>query len=64
MYHRPTLSLFDMDLGRIIRLRYVQGRTTRGIAAVTEMAEATVRSRLKEAVSLLESCLRDKGVLS
>ena len=61
---RRCVRALPVDLGRIIRLRYVQGRTTRGIAAATEMAEATVRLRLKEAVTLLESCLRDKGVLS
>ena len=61
---RLCIKALPADLARIIRLRYVRGRTTRGIAAATEMAEATVRSRLKEAVTLLESCLRDKGVLS
>lgn len=51
------------DLARIVRLRYVEGRTTRGIAAAIDMAEATVRLRLKEAMGLLEECLKGKGVL-
>ncbi len=61
---RLCVQTLPADLTRIIRLRFVQGRTTRGIASAIEMAEATVRLRLKEAVALLESCLRDKGVLS
>ena len=51
------------SLGEVIRLRYVHGQTLRGIAAVTEMPESTVRLRLKEARELLEQCLRSKGVL-
>ena len=61
---RRCVETLPADLVRIIRLRYVQGRTTRGIAAATDMAEATVRLRLKEAMTLLERCLGEKGVLS
>jgi RNA polymerase sigma-70 factor (ECF subfamily) len=50
------------DLARIVRLRYVEGRTTRGIAAVERVAEATVRLRLDEARELLRRCMREKGV--
>ena len=50
------------DLARMVRLRYVEGLTTRGIAEATRMAEATIRLRLAEAKELLERCLRAKGV--
>lgn len=50
------------DLARMVRLRYVEGLTTRGIADATRMAEATVRLRLSEAKELLERCLKGKGV--
>ncbi|MHC4716794.1 MAG: RNA polymerase sigma factor [Planctomycetota bacterium] len=51
------------ELGRIVRLRYVDGRTTRGIAAATGLPESTVRLRLGEAVKLLAGCMRQKGFL-
>jgi RNA polymerase sigma-70 factor (ECF subfamily) len=51
------------DLIRIVRLRYVEGRTTRGMAEEIGMAEATVRLRLKEAHDLVARCLKAKGVL-
>ncbi len=57
------LSRLDEPLGRIIRLRYVSAMTTRGIAAETGLAEATVRLRLREAQDRLEACLRRKGIL-
>jgi RNA polymerase sigma-70 factor (ECF subfamily) len=50
------------DLARMVRLRYVDGLTTRGIAEASRMAEATVRLRLAEAKGLLERCLKAKGV--
>lgn len=49
------------ELGRLIRLRYVEGRTTRGISAATEIPEATVRARLVEARQRLGRCLKAKG---
>jgi len=49
------------ELGRLIRLRYVDGRTTRGIAEATGMPEATVRLRLAEALLTLERLMREKG---
>jgi RNA polymerase sigma-70 factor (ECF subfamily) len=49
------------DLGRIVRLRYVDGLTTRAVAETVRMAEATVRLRLAEAHDLLERCLKSKG---
>jgi len=50
------------DLARLVRLRYVEARTTRGIAAALDLAEATVRLRLGKAMYLLQRCLRSKGV--
>lgn len=49
------------ELAQVIRLRYVEARTTRGIAAATTLPESTVRLRLKEAAEALEKCLRGKG---
>jgi len=49
------------DLARIVRLRYVDGLTTRAVAEAVRMAEATVRLRLGEAHDLLERCLKSKG---
>jgi RNA polymerase sigma-70 factor (ECF subfamily) len=57
------VALLSDSLGEVVRLRYVHGQTLRGIAAVTEMPESTVRLRLKEARNLLEQCLRNKGIL-
>jgi len=50
------------DLRRLIRLRYVDGRTTRGIASVTDSPEATVRLHLDKARDLLRRCLKSKGI--
>lgn len=50
------------ELERIVRLRYVEGRTTRGIATAAGMPESTVRLRLAEAHERLARCLRGKGV--
>ena len=54
----------DPELANVIRLRYVDGRTTRGIADATGISEATVRLRLRDAAVLLEQCLKKKGVFS
>ena len=53
----------DAELGRIVRLRYVRGLTTRGIAREAGMPEATVRSRLEDALKRLARCLKSKGFL-
>jgi RNA polymerase sigma-70 factor, ECF subfamily len=50
------------DLAMIVRLRYVEGRTTRGIADAQSLPESTVRLRLDEAKAALERCLKSKGV--
>ncbi|MGC9454219.1 MAG: RNA polymerase sigma factor [Phycisphaerae bacterium] len=49
------------ELARLVRLRYVEGRTTRGVAAALGLAESTVRQRLAEAHGLLRRCLKGKG---
>lgn len=51
------------ELWQVVRLRYVEGRTLRGVGAAAKMPEATVRLRLKEALALLERCLKQKGML-
>jgi len=51
------------ELARIVRLRYVDGLTTRGLAGATGMAESTVRLRLTEAMAMLHRCLKAKGLM-
>ncbi len=60
---RACVAALPEELAGIVRLRYVDGRTTRGIAAATGMPEATVRLRLAEARQSLQRCLREKGIL-
>ncbi len=48
----------------IVRLRYVDGLSTRAIAGRLELAESTARLWLKEAMASLERCLAGKGILS
>ena len=60
---RQCVQALPEELQRVIRLRYVDGQTTRGIAAETRIAEATVRLRIEEARRLIEKCLRGKGVV-
>ena len=50
------------ELRRVLELRYVEGLTTRSIAATMDMPESTVRLRLEEAYTLLQSRLRKAGV--
>ena len=57
------VSALSDQLQRIVRLRYVDGLTTRGIAASTRMAEATVRLRLVDARGAIERCLKLKGIV-
>lgn len=49
------------ELANLVRMRYVDGLTTRGMAEMTKTPEATVRARLTEAINLLERCLKSKG---
>ncbi|MHC4983533.1 MAG: RNA polymerase sigma factor [Planctomycetota bacterium] len=51
------------ELARIVRMRYVEARTTRGIASETGIPESTVRLRLSEAMAAIEKCLKSKGIL-
>ncbi len=60
---RACIQRLDEDLQKIVRLRYVQGLTTRGMAGQLEMPEATVRLRLKEACGHIQRCLQTKGLL-
>ncbi|MDP6636538.1 MAG: sigma-70 family RNA polymerase sigma factor [Phycisphaerae bacterium] len=57
------VSHLDQQLGELVRMRYVRGMTTRGIAAEAGMPEATVRSRLGEALDCIARCLRGKGIV-
>ena len=52
------------ELARLVRLRYVEGRATRGVGEVAGMPEATVRSRLAEAHARRIECMRGKGFLA
>ena len=58
------VSALPEELARLVRLRYVEGRTTRGVAEAAGMPEATVRSRLAEAHARLLDCMRGKGFLA
>ena len=60
---RECVDALPGELARIVGLRYVNGRTTRGIAAATGIPEATVRLRLGEAKEMLAECLQEKGLL-
>ena len=57
------VELLAAELAGIVRLRYVRGLTTRGIAREAGMPEATVRGRLEDALKRLERCLKGKGIL-
>lgn len=59
---RQCIAALPDDLRRVISLRYVEGLTTRGIAAEVDLAEATVRLRIDDARRRIEQCLRGKGV--
>jgi len=60
---RACVDALPAELARLVRLRYVAGRTTRGIAAETDIPEATVRLRLAEAGELLQRCLARRGIV-
>ncbi len=60
---RQCVSALPDELRLVIRLRYVNGLTTRGIAAETSLAEATVRLRIENARHRIQRCLRGKGVV-
>jgi RNA polymerase sigma-70 factor (ECF subfamily) len=56
------ISRLPEALAHIVRLRYVNARTTRGIAGALGIPEATVRLRLSEAAAAIERCLKSKGI--
>jgi len=58
-----SIKALDPESARLVRLRYVDGRTTRGIAAETGLPEATVRWRLRKALEHLEKDLNAKGII-
>ncbi len=60
---RRCVDSLPGELARIVRLRYVDARTTRGIAAEINLPESTVRLRLTEASAALRQCLKEKGFL-
>ena len=60
---RDCVATLPDDLQRVIRLRYVDGMTTRGISAEIKLPEATVRLRIDDARKRIEKCLRGKGVV-
>lgn len=60
---RECVENLPGELARIVRLRYVDGRTTRGVAEAADIPEATVRLRLGQARELLAKCLREKGLV-
>jgi len=59
---RGCIDALPPDLARIVRRRYVDGMTTRGIATAENLPEATARLRIDEAKAALERCLKSKGV--
>ena len=59
---RRAVAELPPGLAEIVRLRYVDGRTTRGIAAATGIPESTVRVRLEEARMKLGETLRARGI--
>jgi len=56
------VSQLPAELERLVHLRYVEARTTRGIAEVMGIPEATVRLRLGKAQDLIRRCLEGKGI--
>ena len=60
---RFCVDALPPELARLVRLRYVEGRTTRGVAEAAGVPESTVRVRLAEARELLARCMREKGFL-
>lgn len=59
---RDCIDRLGGKLGRYVRLRYVEGLTTRALADRVGVPEATVRLRLAEAKQRLAACLKTKGV--
>jgi RNA polymerase sigma-70 factor (ECF subfamily) len=60
---RRAVEELPADLALLVRLRYVEGRTTRGVAAAAGLPESTVRLRLDEARARLGDLLRAQGIV-
>lgn len=58
---RDCIEALGVEHRAIVRLRYVDGLTTRGIGQRLDLPEATVRLRLGEARGQLLKCLHSKG---
>ncbi|MCE5326849.1 MAG: sigma-70 family RNA polymerase sigma factor [Planctomycetaceae bacterium] len=58
---RLCQSALPRELQRLIYLRYVEGRSMRGVSQAMDLPEATVRLRLTGAYGMLRRCLREKG---
>ena len=57
------LAQRDEAAATLIRLRYVEALTTRGLAARLNLPESTVRLKLAQAHGQLETCMAKKGFL-
>ena len=55
------ITLLPDAMARLIRMRYIQSKTTRGMATELDIAESTVRTRLNKAIEQLELCMTNKG---
>ena len=60
---RACVQQLPPQMRTLVELRYVEGLTTRGIADVCHIPEATVRQRLAEAKDMLQRWLKDRGIL-
>jgi RNA polymerase sigma-70 factor, ECF subfamily len=60
---RDCVGRLPDDLSLLVRLRYVEGLSTRGVSGRGALAESTTRVRLAEALRLLEQCLKSKGIV-
>jgi len=57
------LAQRDEAAATLIRLRYVEAMTTRGLAIRLNLPESTVRLKLAHAHGQLENCMKTKGFL-
>lgn len=55
------IALLPDEMATLIRMRYIQSYTTRGMAITLGLAESTIRARLKLAIDHLHHCMNDKG---
>ncbi|RPI63165.1 MAG: sigma-70 family RNA polymerase sigma factor, partial [Planctomycetaceae bacterium] len=60
---RLCLEALPAELAGLVRLRYVDGLTTRALGERTAIPEATVRLRMSEAKAALMRCLKLKGIM-